>query len=44
MGTTATCNLEYTLERILYMAIELDNNRWKLVQWQKKDIHPRKCA
>ncbi len=30
MQTTATCNFEYTLERVLYMAIELDNNRWKL--------------
>ena len=30
MNTTATCNFEYTLERVLYMAIELDNNRWKL--------------
>ncbi len=30
MDTAATCNLEYTLERMLYMAIELDNNRWKL--------------
>jgi transposase len=30
MDTTATCNFEYTLERVLYMAIELDNNRWKL--------------
>ena len=30
MNTVATYNLEYTLERVLYMAIELDNNRWKL--------------
>lgn len=30
MDTAATCNFEYTLERVLYMAIELDNNRWKL--------------
>ena len=28
--TAATYNFEYTLERVLYMAIELDNNRWKL--------------
>jgi transposase len=30
MDTAATCSFEYTLERVLYMAIELDNNRWKL--------------
>lgn len=30
MNTAATCNHEYTLERVLYMAIELDNNRWML--------------
>lgn len=30
MHTTATCNHEYTLERVLYLAIELDNKRWKL--------------
>ena len=30
MDTAATCDFEYTLERVLYMAIELDNNRWKL--------------
>ena len=30
MDTAATCNFEYTLDRVLYMAIELDNNRWKL--------------
>jgi transposase len=30
MDTAATCNLEYILERVLYMAIELDNNRWML--------------
>jgi transposase len=30
MEIATTCNLEYTLERVLYMGIELDNNRWKL--------------
>ena len=30
MESATTCNLEYTLERVLYMGIELDNNRWKL--------------
>ncbi|MDF1501121.1 MAG: hypothetical protein P1P76_11695 [Anaerolineales bacterium] len=30
MDTAATCSFEYTLECVLYMAIELDNNRWKL--------------
>jgi len=30
MDTAATCNAEYTLERVLYMAIELADNRWKL--------------
>jgi transposase len=30
MDTAATCNAEYTLERVLYMAIELADNHWKL--------------
>jgi hypothetical protein len=30
MDTAATCSSEYTLERVLYITIELDNNRWKL--------------
>jgi hypothetical protein len=30
MDTAATCNAEYTLERMLYMAIELADNHWKL--------------
>lgn len=30
MDTAATCTVEYTLERLLYMGIELDDNRWKL--------------
>ncbi len=30
MDTAAICTVEYTLERVLYMAIELDDNRWKL--------------
>ena len=30
MDSAATCDAEYTLERVLYMAIELDDNRWML--------------
>jgi hypothetical protein len=30
MDTAATCNVEHTLERVLYMAIELADNHRKL--------------
>jgi len=30
MGSAGTCDAKYSLERVLYMAIELDDNRWML--------------
>jgi transposase len=41
MDTAATCTFEYALERVLYMAIELDNNRWKLGFTTGFDRRPR---